>query len=243
MKTILISIPVFFLTLFAYTKLVGPIPFSVNQTTMTKTDLFTVTGTGKVSATPDIARITVGIQKNGPTVKTAQENMNTVINTVSESIKKLGIDKKDIKTTNYSINPEYDYTDGKQKIIGYNAGTDLEIIVRQIDKANTVIDAATAAGANTIGGLVFDVEDKGKAENEARKLAFAEAKKKADEASKIAGFTLGKMVNYQENFGGDSQPRPYLMNAKISADSTAPTELEPGSKELTVTVTLSYELR
>jgi len=210
---------------------------------MTKTDLFTVTGTGKISATPDIARVTVGIQENGPTVKAAQDNMNTVINTVSESIKKLGIDKKDIKTTNYSINPEYDYTDGKQKIIGYNAGTNLEIIVRQIDKANSVIDTATAAGANTVGGLVFDVEDKLKAENEARKLAFAEAKKKADEASKIAGFTLGKMVNYQENFNDNQPPRAYMMAAKQGADSSTPTELEPGSKELSVTVTLSYELR
>jgi len=243
MKTLLISIPVFFLTLFAYTKLVGPIPFSVNQTTTNKTDLFTVTGTGKISATPDIARITVGIGESGPTVKTAQDKMNSVINNVSESIKNLGIATKDIKTTNYSINPEYDYTNGKQKIVGYSANTNLEIIVRQLEKANTVIDAATAAGANTVGGLTFDVEDKGKAENEARKLAIDEAKKKADEASKIAGFTLGKMLNYQENFNGDSQPRPYLMAAKLEADASVPTELEPGSKELTVTVTLSYELR
>jgi hypothetical protein len=223
--------------------LVGPIPFSVNQTTTTKNDLFTVTGTGKISATPDIARVTVGIQESGPTVKTAQDKMNTVINTVSESIKNQGIDKKDIKTTNYSINPKYDYTDGKQKIVGYNASTNLEIIVRQLDKANSVIDTATAAGANTVGGLVFDVEDKVKAENEARKLAIDEAKKKADEASKIAGFKLGKMLNYQENFSGDSQPRPYMMASKQGADSSAPTELEPGSKELSVTVTLSYELR
>jgi hypothetical protein len=243
MKTLLVAIPVFFLSLFLYTKLVGPIPFSVNQVTTTKTDLFSVTGTGKVSATPDIARISVGIEESGSTVKTAQDKMNTVINTVSESIKKLGIDKKDIKTTNYSINPQYDYTNGRQKIVGYNAQTDLQIIVRQLDKVNSVIDSATANGANTVGGISFDVEDKQKAENEARKLAVDEARQKAENAAKTAGFTLGRMVNYQESFGGGAIPRPYLMAAKGEADSAVSTQIEPGSQELTITVTLSYELR
>ena len=243
MKTLLVAIPVFFLSLFLYTKLVGPIPFSVNQVTTTKTDLFSVTGTGKVSATPDIARISVGIEESGSTVKVAQDKMNTVINTVSESIKKLGIDKKDMKTTNYSINPQYDYTNGRQKIVGYNAQTDLQIIVRQLDKVNSVIDSATGSGANTVGGISFDVEDKQKAENEARKLAVEEARQKAENAAKIAGFTLGRMVNYQESFGGGAIPRPYLMAAKGEADSAVSTQIEPGSQELTITVTLSYELR
>jgi len=243
MKNILISIPVFFVALFVYTKLAGPIPFSVNQTTTNKTDLFTVSGTGKVSITPDIGRVTVGIQESGTTVKDAQNKMNTVINAVSEAIKKLGIDKKDIKTTNYSVNPDYDYTDRKQRIVGYNASTNLEIIVREMDKANSVIDTATANGANTVGGLSFDVEDKTKAQNEARKEAVADAKKKAEEASKVAGFNLGKMLNYQESFNGDITPRPYLMAAAKGLEDSVQTAVEPGSKELTVTVTLSYELR
>jgi len=243
MKTLLISIPVFFLTLFAYTKLVGPIPFSVSQTTTTKTDLFTVSGTGKVSVVPDIARVTVGIQENGPTVKAAQDNMNTAINKVSDSINNLGIEKKDIRTTNYSINPQYDYTNGKQKITGYSASSNLEVIVRQLDKTNSVIDTATAGGANVVGGLVFDIENKLKAENEARKLAIDETKKKAAEASSVAGFKLGKILNYQESFNNNPQPRAYMMAGVPGAGSSVSTEVEAGSKELSVTVTLSFELR
>jgi len=243
MKHILIAIPVFFVTLFVYTKLVGPIPFSVNQTTTNKTDLFTVTGTGKVSATPDIARVTVGVQESGSTVKQAQDKINTIINAVSESIKKLGIDKKDIRTTNYNLNPNYEYTNGKQRITGYNASTNIEITVRELDKANSVIDAGTANGANTVGGVVFAVENKTKAENEAREKAIAEAKDKAENASKVAGFTLGKILNYQENFEGNPVPRAYLMAGKGEADASAPTQLETGSEDITVTVTLSYELR
>ena len=243
MKTLFLTIPVFFLSLFIYTKLTGPIPFSVNQTTTNKTDLFTVTGMGKVAVSPDIARITVGIQENGPTVKAAQDTMNTKINAVSDSIKKIGIDKKDIKTTNYSIQPNYDYANGKQNITGYSAQTNLEIIVRELEKANSVIDVATGAGANTVGGLTFDVEDKSKAENEARKLAVQEAKKKAEEASKTAGFTIGKMLNYQESFNRFGEPRPLMMAAKADMNESVQTELEPGSKDLTLTVTMSFEIR
>jgi hypothetical protein len=243
MKTLFLTIPVFFLSLFIYTKLTGPIPFSVNQTTTNKTDLFTVTGMGKVAVSPDIARVTVGIQENGPTVKAAQDTMNTKINAVSDSIKKIGIDKKDIKTTNYSIQPNYDYANGKQNITGYSAQTNLEIIVRELEKANSVIDVATGAGANTVGGLTFDVEDKSKAENEARKLAVQEAKKKAEEASKTAGFTIGKMLNYQESFNRFGEPRPLMMAAKADMNESVQTELEPGSKDLTLTVTMSFEIR
>lgn len=243
MKNLLIAIPVFFIMLFVYTKIVGPIPFSVNQVTTTKTDLFQVTGSGKVAVTPDIARVSVGIQQNGATVKDAQDKINSVINAVSDSIKKLGVDKKDIRTTNYNLNPMYDYSNGKQRITGYTAQTNLEVTLRNPEKANDVIDASTANGANTVGGVTFDVEDRTKAENDARKLAIAEAKKKAENAAQVAGFKLGNMVNYQENFGNDIQPRPYMMAAKGEADISAPTQLEQGSKELTITVTLSYELR
>jgi len=243
MKYILISIPIFFLTLFVYTKVVGPIPFSVSQTTTNKTDLFTVTGTGKVSAIPDIAKVTVGIQAKGTTVKIAQDEMNRTINTVSDAIKKLGVDKKDIKTTNYNINPTYDYSNGKQTITGYNANTNLEITIRNLEQANTVIDVSTANGANTVGNVSFDVEDKTKAQNDARKLAIEEAKKKATDASSVAGFRLGSIINYQESFNGGTQPRAYLMATKSNDTVSAPTELESGSEEIQVTVTLSYEIQ
>lgn len=244
MKYILISIPIFFLTLFVYTKVVGPIPFSVNQTTTNKTDLFTVTGTGKISTTPDIAKVTIGIQANGTTVKIAQDEMNRTINTVSDAIKKLGIDKKDIKTTNYNINPTYDYSNGKQKITGYNANTNLEITIRNLEQANTVIDVSTANGANTVSNVSFDVEDKTKAQNDARKLAIEEAKKKATDASSVAGFRLGNIINYQESFNDGSIPRPYLMAAKgVEEDTNVSTQIETGSQQIQVTVTLSYEIQ
>lgn len=234
----------FFISLFAYVKLTGPIPFSVNSITTSKTDTFNVTGEGKATVKPDIATITVGIQANGASAKEVQNQINTNINKVSDAIKKLGIDPKDIKTQNYSINPTYNYSSGdNQKIAGYAGSTNILIKVRNLDNANTVLDTAVAQGANQVGNISFDVEDKTKAENEARTMAVAQAKKKAQDAAKIAGFSLGKIINYSENQGGPPGPLP-MMKAADSGQGLGGggTQVEPGSNEIDLTVTLSYEI-
>lgn len=232
----------FFILLFSFTKIFGPIPFSVNSVTTTKSTTFDVSGEGKVTVTPDVASVSVGIRSQGQTVKSAQEQINSVINKVSEAVKGLDIDKKDIRTTNYSIYPDYDYSGSSQKIKGYTALTTLSVKIRDIDKVNSVIDAATANGANEVSGVSFEVDDKEKAENEAREKAVDEAKKKAENAAKIAGFKLGRIINYSENLGGFPRPIPLPMGAELKAQGT-PTQVEPGSSEIRITVTLSYEIQ
>jgi uncharacterized protein YggE len=243
MKQTATLIVFFFLALFAYTRLAGPIPFSITSVTTQKTDSFTVTGEGKVFIKPDVARTTVGVQVNGATVKQVQQELNNKINQVSAAVKKTGVADKDIQTTNYWISPTYDYTAGSQRITGYSASTQLTIKAREIDKINEVIDAATDAGANTVGGVSFDVDDKTKAENEARTKAVAEAKAKAENAARAAGFQLGSIVNYSEGFGGYPGPIPMMAKAEGMAVDRAPTQVEPGSSEIVVTVSLSYEIR
>lgn len=244
MKHILMSFVIFFFSLFLYTKFAGPIPFSITNITSNKSEAFTVTGEGTVSVKPDIATVMVGVQSQGATVKAVQDNLNTAINAVSEAVKKIGIHSNDIKTSNYNVNPNYDYNNGAQRIIGYQASSTLTIKVRNIETVNSIVDAATAAGANTIGGITFDVDDKTKAENEARTLAVADAKAKAELAAKTTGFTLGKIINYQESTGNN---RIYPMYAKsdtvMEAGVGAPTTLETGSTDIILTVTLSYEVK
>lgn len=243
MKHIAGAIIVFFIALFAYTKLAGPIPFTVTSVTTTKTDTFTVTGEGKVSVPPDIAVVSAGVQAQAATVKLAQDQLNTAINAVSAAVKKAGVADKDIQTSGYTITPMYDYSGRTPRITGYQASSNLTIKVRAIDTANAVIDAATAAGANQIGGMSFDVDDKTKAQNEARTMAVDDAKKKATAAAKIAGFTLGKIINYSEDFGTAPRPIPMLAKADVGLGGGAPTQIETGSNEITVTVSLSYQIQ
>ncbi|MBI5619816.1 SIMPL domain-containing protein [Candidatus Gottesmanbacteria bacterium] len=243
MKNTAALILLFFLALFAYTKLAGPIPFSVTSVTTQKTDTFSVGGEGKATVVPDIAVVNAGVSTQATTVKAAQDQLNKAINAVSDAVKKLDVDAKDIQTTGYNIYPSYDYTGSRQRITGYEASSNLTIKVRDIEKANSVVDAATAAGANQVGGISFDVDDKTKAQNEAREKAVAQAKQKAKDAAKIAGFTLGRIINYSEDFGGTPRPIPLMAKPEGVEGIGIPTQIEPGSSEISVTVTLSFEIR
>jgi len=245
MKNLAAAVVIFFIMLFVYTKFAGPIPFSLNSIVTTKTDTFTVTGTGKASAVPDVAIITVGVKAQGATVKQVQQDLNTNNNKVIDAVKKLGIDAADIQTSNYSLTPMYDYGNKTPQINGYQANTNIVIKVRNTDKANDVIDAATASGANQVGGLTFDVSDKTKIENEARAKAVAQAKEKAQTAAQTAGFTLGRVINYSEGLGETPQPMYNRALPVAGGGETAsePTQIEAGSNEITITVSLSYEIR
>lgn len=238
MKQSVVLLISFFLLLFAYTKLAGPIPFSVTSVTTQKTDAFTVTGEGKAVVVPDTAVVNVGVQAQGATVKEVQSQLNQKTNAITDAVKKLGIDNKDIQTTNYSINPSYDFGSGGQRITGYTANTNLTIKVRDIDRANSVIDAATGAGANQVSGVSFEVGDREKPLNEAREEAVAQVRRKAEDAARIAGFKLGRLVNYQESEGGVPGPIPLYAKAE-----DARTQIEPGSTEIVLIVTLGFEIR
>jgi uncharacterized protein len=237
----LIIILFFFVALFLYVKLAGPIPFSVNSVTTTKSDTFNVTGEGKSSAVPDSASLSVGISANGSTVKQVQDQINTTSNRISDAIKKVGIDSSDIQTTNYNIQPNYDYANGSQRITGYNANTNLSIKIKDLQKINEVIDSASASGANQIGAVNFEVSDKTKAENEAREKAVADAKLRAENAAKVGGFRLGRLINYSESSGGMG-PRPLPAQTLELARDAGNTKVEPGTSEITMMVTLSYEI-
>lgn len=231
----------FFLLLFLYTKVIGPLPFSVTQVTTQKSTAFDVIGTGKVIAKPDVASVTAGISAQGQTVKGVQDQINAVINKVSENLKELGIDSKDIQTQSYSIYPNIDYS-ANQKITGFTASTNLLVKVRSLNNVNNVIDTATSSGANQIFGVSFDIDDKTKLEDEARSKAVDEAKKKAQRSAQIAGFKLGRIINYSENQPRSMRPLPMMVGAAEKADSI-PTQVEPGSSEVTINVTLSYEIQ
>lgn len=241
MKPALATVVLSFVLLAFYTKFIGPIPLSITSVTTTKSDTFSVSGEGIVEVRPDVATVNVGVQVDGQTVKVAQESLNARINAVSEAVKQLGISDKDIKTTNYSIYPQYDYREGAQKILGYQASANLLVKARNLDRVNDVIDAATANGANQVGGISFDVDDKEKFRDEARKKAVEDAKSNAQRASSIAGFRLGKIINYSESTGGE--PVPMLARTMEGVGGgKQETQVEPGVNEIRLTITLSYEI-
>ncbi len=233
----LIGVLLFWLGAFAYSRFSSGFPIA--STITQKTDLFSVTGEGKVTVVPDTGIVDVGIISQKPTVKAAQTEVNTVINKISENLKGLGIKEKDIKTTNYSVNPQYDYTSPQNKIVAYSVNTSLLITIRELDKINDVIDIATKNGANTVGDVQLIVENskRKELENDARNLAIKEAKAKAESLSKMSGMTLGKIVNIQE---GSNRIYPQPMMLKVENSNT---QIQPGSTDIISNITLFYETR
>jgi uncharacterized protein YggE len=247
------AIIVFFIVLFVYTKLAGPIPFFINSVNTTKTDLFSSNGEGQVTAAPDQATVDAGVTIQSATVAQAQNKVNEISDKIITDVKKLGVSANDIKTTNYSVNPNYSneivpmgapmMPGGQQNITGYTVTQNVEIKVKPIDKVNKVIDAATADGANLVGGVNFTFSDEFQKSlsDKATKQAVDDAKNKAQGLANAAGIHLGKIVNVVQN---SNQPRPVMMGAGIAAkttDQSAPTNVTPGENTLTVDVVLYYE--
>lgn len=229
------------------TRFVGGPSLAINQITTNKMSTFDVMGDSKITTVPDQAEARVGITINESTVKAAQDRANSVMNSINEQLATLGIAKKDIKTENYSLYPNYDYNTGSgQRITGYVVNANVVITIREFDKVNQAIDLATGAGANQIGGISFTLSDdkRDEVEQEARQQAIENAKKKAVDLASLAGMRLGKIVNVIETPTSDMYAMPYAADRAMGlggAESAAPTNIEPGSTSFNYSVTLSYE--
>lgn len=230
---------------FVLSKIFGPIPFSVTSVQTTKSDLFTVDGTGEVSGVPSSAKISVGITKTEKTVQEATDAANKVINTITEQLKALGVKETDIKTSNFNSYPERTFS-GRDDISGYTVTENLDVTFTNVDNANKGLDIATAAGANNIGGVQFTLDEKMKAdlEEKARMEAIKKAKEKAQKLANAAGIKLGKVMNITEsNMGGGPVPmfEKAVSNQAADAMRVEPVQLNPGENKVVIQVYLSYE--
>lgn len=241
-KTPLFTVLFIFFGLFLYTKLFGAIPFSINSVQTTKTDLFTTQGSGKATKIPDTAFVSMGVTKSASNIIDAQKQANEVANKIISDLKSLGIEDKNIKTTNYSVNPEYRYDLGKQNITGYTVTQNLEVKIKPIDKANQIVDKITSDGANLVGGISFILDDQTQKnlENKAREEAVKNAKEKAQNLANAAGIKLGRIIDISESFSPPITFRSQAVGLALEkADDQ--TTLAPGENTVIVTVTLSYE--
>lgn len=227
------------------TRFTGPLPISVTQTLTQKQTTFNATGDSEISAVPDEAQVRLGIDMKRASVIDAQSATNEIINNISSSIKKLGVDEEDIQTQNYQVNPEYDYKNPERRITGYRVNAQIVVKITDFEKLNQIIDGATNLGANQVGGISFSLseEKQGELKKEARKEAIAEAKTSAEELAKLAGVKLGKVINVIES-EGNNYDYPVYARAEMALDGGGPkepTQIEPGSEIYRYSVTLNYE--
>lgn len=215
------------------------------RTSAASSDL-SVVGEGKVEIVPDLATINVGFTTNNvATAEEAQKAVDTVNNELLKRMTALGIPNKDVQTSNYSINPNYDYTNGT-KIAGYNASANITIKTKDIPLVGKIVSESTAAGANQINGVQFSVENPDTFREAARKKAIENAKEQAEKLAKELGIRLGDVTNVIENSPTDGgiMYKSYAESAPVAGggDISRP-DIQPGSQEITSTVTLFFEKR
>lgn len=214
-------------------------------TTTNRTTEMAVVGEGKVEAVPDTIYMSAGIVVgNTATSEEAQKKITEINNKILDALKKIGIESEDLKTSQYSINPNYNWTSGTNKIIGYNGSASIEIKVRKKDLAPKVIGEATTAGANSVQVLRSSIDKPEKYREEARSKAIANAREQAEKLARELGISLGRIVNISESSPGQVYPI-YARSAEMalgkSGGGAPEPDIETGTQTITSTVTLYFE--
>lgn len=238
---------------FAY----GAIRFA-NVAEPSVTRSFSVSGEGKVTAIPDIALFSFSVlTEGGIDLSLLQEINTTAANKAIAFVKENGVDTKDITTQGYSINPRYQYSNcggpfanggnvcPPPEIVGYTVSQTVQIKIRDFKNIGAIMRGVVSNGANTVSGLSFDMDDRTKLENEARTKAIAAAEVRAKTIAKSGHFRIGKIISINDS--GISVPMlPYRTFGLGGADSamskTAPT-IEPGSQDISASISITYSVK
>jgi uncharacterized protein YggE len=201
-----------------------------------------VGGTGRVAVDPDVADLRLGIAVARPTVEAARAAAAEAMATVLAAVAAAGVERRDVRTTLLSVQPRYDYRDGKAPALtGYDLANVVEVTVRDLGHLGAVVDGALTAGATSLDGLAFRVDEPGEAERAARIAAVAEARARAEVLAEAGGVALGAVTNIVEGGPPPVWPQPKAARMSLAADAGTP--VEAGTTEIAVTVTVTFAIR
>ena len=203
-----------------------------------------VSGHGSVNVPPDTASVNIGVDVIKPTLGEAQETANAQATAVIEAFEAAGIAPEDIQTDYFSVNILRDYSENADPtlITGFEIINQLRVTVRDTDQLGELLDAAVNAGANSIYGVTFYVDDQTEASSDARAEAVEDARTKAEELAAAAGMTLGPVVAISEGTTPLVSP-VYDMGRGGGMAAEAAVPVEPGSTTVAVDVTMTFELQ
>jgi uncharacterized protein YggE len=204
-----------------------------------------VTGTGTVYLTPDIANIYIGVHNEDPVITTAVNANNAQTQALVNALKDAGIAEADIQTSNFSVystnNNGYDKFGNLTPTTNYAVDNTVYVTIRDLTRMGAILSTALNAGANNINSITFDVSDKTAAMAEARQKAMDNAASLADELAQTAGVNLGEIetISYTDN-----SYYPYYsgMGGGASAPN-ASVPIQPGKTQISVSVSVTYGLK
>lgn len=197
----------------------------------------TVDGTGIVKLEPDIAVVNLGVETIGKEVWSAQEENSRLSTAMVQAINRMGIDKKDIGTANYSISPEYDFIEGKQVFRGYRVINTYNITIRDLKEVGQIIDVAVKNGANKINDINFTISNPSPFINRALSLAVKDAFEKAQTIADTLGVELNAIPNSVTEEHVSSAERSSTVTAYLAAPKA---QIEGGQLEISARIKAIY---
>jgi uncharacterized protein YggE len=202
-----------------------------------------LTGHGEVRLAPDMAVVTVGVLSSANTAREALDANTKSMDAIFASLKAAGIDARDLQTSNFMVNPRYDYSQGNgtpPKMVGYDVSNNVTVTVRKLENLGKVLDQAVSSGSNQINGVAFQVAKPDVATDAARKLAVANAIAKAKVYTEAAGVGLGPILNIAE--GGSYQPPVPVFAKTMRADAAGSVPIAEGEQVIGIDVNITWEL-
>ena len=200
-----------------------------------------VRATGRAAVKPDTVFINVGVETREPALAAATADASRRMTATLARLKALGVAEADIVTVGYSVDPipaQRRSEEEPTRIVAYRVSNVVRVRIRDVAAAGQIVDAAVAAGANTVSALQFTVSDPARAESEARAQAVALAAAKARELAAAAGVPLGEVLSIEED-----APQYPVPVARARVMSTAgPGPIEAGELEIVVSVQARYRL-
>ena len=218
----------------------GPVSGAPVTQTAPADHTITVSASGKVTVVPDVARVNLGVTITKPTVKAARAAGAASMTGIIAAIKALGVAEADIQTTNLSLYAQYG-NGSTPRIVGYQISEQIQVTVRDLDKAGDVVDTATAKGATDVNGISFELADPVKAQNDARAAAVAAARVSAQAMAAAGQVSLGSVVSITD--ATPISPIYYGYGpAKAAAIQDMATPVQPGTQDLSATVTVVFSI-
>ena len=204
----------------------------------------TVSATSEIYAKPDIGFVTLSVVTEAKTIAEAMTENTSKMNNVIGFVKEQGVEAKDLKTTNFSINPRYEYNreTGKRTLAGYEVDQSLQVKIRDLSKTGSILEGAAEFGANEVGNLQFTIDNEDALKAQAREGAIKKAKAKAEVLANQLGVNLIRITNFSER-EITPQPISYYKTMMMEGVGGAEVpEIETGENKISVTVSITYEI-
>ncbi len=204
---------------------------------------FNLSAYGETRVAPDMATISLGVQVDAPTAAEALKANGARMTQVIAALRKAGVAERDIQTSGLNLNPQYLYEQNQPpKLNGYQASNQVTIAVRDLKKLGQAVDATVSAGANTVGGVSFGLQDPKAAEDAARLEAVKALQAKADLYARATGYKIVRLVSLGEGGGYAAAPQPVPMLAMAKMERADSTPVAGGELNVRIEVSATYEV-